>query len=97
MDAYLLDIVSGPRYLTKYCVFKGIAITLDDRQEIDKSGPTADHKIGTLAPPDIPPKLPTRPDESTMDTPQTGTLAIIAKQDLPPQEICQEALRALFR
>ncbi len=27
-----------------------------------------------------------------MDTPQTGTLAAIAKQDLPPQEICREAL-----
>jgi len=27
-----------------------------------------------------------------MDTPQTGTLAVIAKQDLPPQEICREAL-----
>ncbi|MCG6953088.1 MAG: adenosylcobalamin-dependent ribonucleoside-diphosphate reductase [Betaproteobacteria bacterium] len=27
-----------------------------------------------------------------MDTPQTGTLAVIAKQDLPPQEICRDAL-----
>jgi ribonucleoside-diphosphate reductase alpha chain len=27
-----------------------------------------------------------------MDTPQTGALAVIAKQDLPPQEICREAL-----
>ena len=64
-------------------------MTLDEGQEIDKSGPQAGPEIGTLGA-----SFATQQDrnENKMDTPQTGTLAAIAKQDLPPQEICREAL-----